>query len=488
MTQQKRTFKKQAPAQLLEQGKLPPQAVDLEEVVLGALMIDSSALNTVIDLLKEEMFYKTAHQVIFAAIISLYKKDEPIDILTVVQELKKEGKLEEAQGAAYVTQLTNHIASAANIEGHTRIIQEQYIKRTLIRQAQEILSECYSDSEDVFTLIDKSQTILNEVTSEIIRNKEKNTAVLVNEFLAHIVTAAKKEISGIPTTLKELNDSTGGWQKTDLIIVAGRPGSGKSAFIKPAIKGAISNLKAPVLVFSLEMSSLQFMARLISEDTNIAAQSYLTGGYKYSIEYDKVEQATRNYYGDDGRSLLIIDDTPALTINELKARAKRVYSEHGICLIVIDYLQLISPDRKNGRHDNRATEVGDISRNLKILAKELDVPVIALSQLSRQVEIDGGDMRPKLSHLRESGSIEQDADIVIFMYRPEYYAEMGFDKFKLIEIDGVEMDSKGYAEAMIAKHRNGALKTIPLKFTSEFTKFENWQTPNPYAQPVTQDF
>lgn len=466
------------PQQLIELGKLPPQAVDLEEAVLGALMLDSSCLNAVIDFLKPDVFYKERHQRIFGAIQSLFLKSQPVDILTVSQALKSTGELEVAGGAFYVTQLTNRIASSANVEMHARIILEKYIRREIIRSSTNLLQISYEDEKDVFELLDKSQTLLNDLTAQVIRNKEKDTGKLVQEFLDHIVRVAKNEkpISGVPTTLSDLDATTGGWQNTDLIIVAGRPGSGKSAFTKPCIKGAIRLHRKPVLVFSLEMSSLQYMSRLISEDTEIPAQDYLSGRYKYNIEYGNIESAANSYFDDNGNPLLIIDDTPSLTINELKARAKRVHAEHGICLIVIDYLQLISSVNA-GKFENRVVEVSTISRNLKILAKELNVPVIALSQLNREVEQAGGDMRPKLSHLRESGSIEQDADLVLFMYRPEYYAEQGQTRFEQVEIDGVTISSKGFAEAIIAKHRNGSVRTVYLKFIPEFTRFENWVMP-----------
>lgn len=471
------TPRKEKPPGLPEFAKLPPQAIDLEEAVLGAIMLDSTCLNGIIDMLQEEMFYKEAHQIIYAAIVGLYKDSLPVDILTVTKEIKKKGDVERCGGVSYITSLTNKVSSAANSEYHARIIQEQYIKRSLIQQCSKVVTECY-EPNDVFTLIDKSQTLLNDLTAQVIRNKEKDTGKLVQEFLDHIVKVAKNEkpISGVPTTLSDLDATTGGWQNTDLIIVAGRPGSGKSAFTKPCIKGAIRLHRKPVLVFSLEMSSLQYMSRLISEDTEIPAKDYLSGRYKYNIEYGNIESAANSYFDDNGNPLLIIDDTPSLTINELKARAKRVHAEHGICLIVIDYLQLISSVNA-GKFENRVVEVSTISRNLKILAKELNVPVIALSQLNREVEQAGGDMRPKLSHLRESGSIEQDADLVIFMYRPEYYAEQGQTRFEQVEIDGVTISSKGFAEAIIAKHRNGSVRTVYLKFIPEFTRFENWVMP-----------
>lgn len=480
MDNEKRKYTKRntsiTPPQLLELGKLPPQAVDLEEAVLGACMLDGTALSSIIDVLKPSFFYKEAHQHIFQAICDLFQRSEPVDILTVVQELKKLEKLEVAKGASYVTQLTNRVASSANVEMHARIVLEMHMKRTLIMQCTTILQNCYEDDEDVFELLDKSQTILNDITSQNIKGREKNTDILMKEFKEHIERASENtsDIKGVATTINSLNRTTNGWQNSDLIIVAGRPGMGKTAFTKACIKGAIAQRKRPVLMFSLEMAGLQIMTRFISEETGIPTQDYLSGSYKSLVTDEQIHRAGLKYYDVSGKPLLIIDDTALLTINELKARAKRIVAEQDPCLIIVDYLQLLSGSGERGAFVNRVAEVSEITRGLKALAKETNLPVICLAQLNREVEAQGGDMRPKLSHLRESGSIEQDADIVIFLYRPEYYAEQGNKKFETIEIDGQIVSSAGYAELSIAKHRNGALKTERARFVGSLTRFEDW--------------
>lgn len=480
MDKEKRKYTKKntiTPGQLLELGKLPPQAVELEEAVLGAVMLDHTVINQVTDILKPEMFYKEAHQIIFKACVLLFEASEPIDILTVVSRLKNMGELELAGGASYVTKLTNRIASSANVEMHSRIVLEKFMRRELIMQSTNVLQKCFEDEDsDIFQLLDQSQTLLNDITAQNIKTREKNTDTLMKEFKEHIERASTNtsDIKGVATTIDSLNRTTNGWQNSDLIIIAGRPGSGKTAFTKSCIKGAIQQRKKPVLMFSLEMAGLQIMTRFISEETGVPTQDYLSGSYKNKVTDEDIHRAGLKYYDMSGKPLLIIDDTALLTINELKARAKRIVAEKDPCLIIVDYLQLLTGSSDRGAFVNRVAEVSEITRGLKALAKETNLPVICLAQLNREVEAQGGDMRPKLSHLRESGSIEQDADIVIFLYRPEYYAEQGHKKFETIEIDGQIISSAGYAELGIAKHRNGALKTERARFVGSLTRFEDW--------------
>ena len=445
----------------LEKGKIPPQAVDLEEVVLGAMMIDKKGVDEVIDILHPEVFYKDAHKYIFDAIFKLFESSEPVDLLTVSAQLKKDGKLEAVGGDFYLIKLTQKVASSAHIEFHARIILQKYIQRSLIKISSEIIEEAYGDATDVFDLLDNAEAKLYEVTQGNLKRSAETAQNLVIQAKKKIEEISNKEgLSGIPSGFDKLDRLTSGWQPSDLIIVAARPGMGKTALTLSMARNIAVNSDIPVAFFSLEMSSVQLITRLISSETGLSSEKLRTG----KLEKHEWEQLNVKVKALE-KAPLFIDDTPSLSIFDLRAKARRLASQHKIRLIIIDYLQLMTAggSQKGG---NREQEISTISRNLKALAKELDVPVIALSQLSRAVETRGGSKRPILSDLRESGAIEQDADIVSFIYRPEYY--------KIDEWDDEERTpTQGQAEFIVAKHRNGGLDNIRLKFVGALGKFDN---------------
>ncbi|MAO08175.1 MAG: replicative DNA helicase [Alteromonas sp.] len=448
----------------LEKGKLPPQAVDLEEVVLGAMMIDKKGVDEVIDILHPEVFYKEAHQFVFEAIYTLFQNSEPIDLLTVSSQLKKEKKLDVIGGEFYLIQLTQKVSSSAHIEFHARIILQKYIQRSLIKISTEIIEESYDEGTDVFDLLDTAEAKLYEVTQGNLKRSSETAQSLVIQAKKRIEEIANKEgLSGIPTGFTQVDKLTSGWQPSDLVIIAARPGMGKTALTLSMARNMAVEYNIPVAFFSLEMSSVQLITRLISSETGLSSEKLRTGNLE-KHEWEQLNVKVK----DLEKAPLYIDDTPSLSIFDLRAKARRLASQHGIKLIMIDYLQLMTAggSQKGG---NREQEISTISRNLKALAKELNVPVIALSQLSRAVETRGGSKRPLLSDLRESGAIEQDADIVSFIYRPEYY--------KIDEGDDEERTpTAGQAEFIVAKHRNGGLDEIRLKFVGHLGRFENLET------------
>jgi replicative DNA helicase len=462
----KRGVRKNIPSStFLEHGKLPPQAIELEEAVLGALMLEKNALNAVIDILKPESFYKEAHQKIFAAIINLFQKTQPVDILTVTNELKKTGELDIVGGPYFITQLTNRIASAANVEYHARIVSQKHIQRELIRISADTIKDAYEDSTDVFDLLDKAESNLFAVAESNIRKNYDSMSSLIGQAIKQIEIARtqKDGISGVQSGFTELDRTTSGWQKSDLIILAARPGMGKTAFVLSLARNTAVDFQKPVAVFSLEMSSIQLVNRLIAGETELSAEKLKKGNLQ-----DHEWQQLNTQITKLAEAPIFIDDTPALSIFELRAKCRRLKSQHDIQLIIIDYLQLMTAGGEG--KGNREQEISNISRSLKSIAKELDVPIIALSQLSRAVETRGGDKRPQLSDLRESGAIEQDADMVMFIYRPEYYG-ITEDKENGSSLTGI-------AELIIAKHRNGALKDVRLRFISHLAKFVDIETGN----------
>ena len=457
----------------LEKGKIPPQALDLEEVVLGAMMIDKKGVDEVIDILNPDAFYKEAHQHIFEAIFILFENSEPVDLLTVSSQLKKNGKLDLVGGDFYLISLTQKVSSSAHIEFHARIILQKFIQRSLIKISNEIIEDAYDESKDVFDLLDSAESKLYDVTQGNLKRSSETAQELVIQAKNKIQEIANKEgLSGIPSGFDKLDKLTSGWQPSDLIIVAARPGMGKTALTLSMAKNIAVNQNIPVAFFSLEMASVQLITRLISSETELSSEKLRTG----KLEKHEWEALNVRVKGLE-KAPLYIDDTPSLSIFDLRAKARRLASQHGIKLIVIDYLQLMTAGggHKSG---NREQEISMISRNLKALAKELNVPVIALSQLSRAVETRGGSKRPLLSDLRESGAIEQDADIVSFIYRPEYY--------KIDEWDDEDRSpTEGQAEFIIAKHRNGGLDSIRLKFIGHLGKFDNLDN---FDTPFNQEF
>ncbi|GLB53537.1 replicative DNA helicase [Neptunitalea chrysea] len=445
----------------LGKGKLPPQAIDLEEVVIGAMMIDKKGVDEVIDILHAEAFYKESHRIIFESIIKLFESTEPIDLLTVSTQLKKDGKLEAVGGDFYLIQLTQKVSSSAHIEFHSRIILQKYIQRQLIKISSEIIEEAYDETTDVFDLLDNAEAKLYEVTQGNIQKSSESAMSLVLQAKKKIEEISNKEgLSGVPTGFHKLDALTSGWQPSDLIIVAARPGMGKTALTLSMARNIAVDQNIGVAFFSLEMSSVQLITRLISSETGLSSEKLRTG----KLEKHEWEQLNVKVKSLE-KAPLFIDDTPSLSIFDLRAKARRLASQHGIRLIVIDYLQLMTAGGTS-KGGNREQEISMISRNLKALAKELNVPVIALSQLSRAVETRGGSKRPLLSDLRESGAIEQDADIVSFIYRPEYY--------KIEEWDDEERSpTANQGEFIVAKHRNGGLDNIRLKFLGHLGKFDN---------------
>ncbi len=442
-------------------GKLPPQAIDLEEAVLGALMLEKDALSSVIDILKADVFYKDSHQKIFAAIRALFEKSSPVDILTVTAQLRQLGELEMIGGAYYITELTNRVASAANIEYHSRIIIQKFIQRELIRISTEVIQSAYEDTSDVLDLLDKAEKNLFEIAQNNLRRDSRKMDDLMHEALKEIEALKDKKdgLTGVASGFTDLDRMTSGWQKSDLVIIAARPAMGKTAFVLTCARNAAVDFNKPVVVFSLEMSSVQLVNRLISGETEIEQEKIRKGNME-EWEWQQIHSKI----GRLEAAPLIIDDTPALNIFEFRAKCRRLKSQHDIQLIIVDYLQLMhgkAADAKGG--GNREQEIGSISRALKSVAKELNVPVLALSQLSRAVESrPGGSKRPMLSDLRESGSIEQDADMVLFLYRPEYYG---------LEVDEDNMPTAGVGEVIIAKHRNGETGRVRLKFVGKYVKF-----------------
>ena len=445
----------------LEKGKIPPQAIDLEEVVLGAMMIDKKGVDEVIDILSPDAFYKEAHKHIFESIFKLFENSEPVDLLTVSSQLKKDEKLDLVGGDFYLISLTQRVSSSAHIEFHARIILQKYIQRSLIKISNEIIEEAYDETKDVFDLLDHAESKLYEVTQGNVKKSTESAQSLVIQAKKKIEEISNKEgMSGIPSGFDKLDKLTSGWQPSDLVIVAARPGMGKTAFTLTMARNVAVESNIPVAFFSLEMSSVQLITRLISSETGLSSEKLRTGKLeKHEWEQLNVKVKTLE------KAPLFIDDTPSLSIFDLRAKARRLASQYGIKMIMIDYLQLMTAggSQKGG---NREQEISTISRNLKALAKELAIPVIALSQLSRAVETRGGSKRPLLSDLRESGAIEQDADIVSFIYRPEYY--------KIDEWDDEERSpTQGQGEFIVAKHRNGGLESIRLKFIGHLGKFDN---------------
>lgn len=452
--------KRITPAQNNGWGKLPPQAVELEEAVLGALMLDKESYLSIGDFLKAEMFYKDNHVKIFTAIQKLFTDSSPIDILTVRSQLVKQGELEMVGGAYYLTQLTERISSAANIEYHARIVYQKYLQREMIRISTDTIQAAYEDTTDIFDLHSNNQSEIFNLFSFTNGRNIDTIETLVNEGIEELSQPKVEGLTGIGSGFYELDDLTNGWQKSDLVIIAARPAMGKTAFVMQCARNAAVDFNKPVVVFSLEMAKRQLTQRLIAGETFIMLENI----QKRNLEdYEKLrlKSATEKLR----KSPLHVDDTPALSVELFRSKCIRLKKKFDIQLIIIDYLQLmtIAGSKKNG---NREQEISKISAALKSVAKELNVPVIALSQLSRAVESRPGmAKRPMLSDLRESGSIEQDADQVFFLYRPEYYG---------ITEDADGNSVHGLCELINAKNRHGATDTIKVKFIGKYTKFMDW--------------
>lgn len=447
----------------LEMGKLPPQATELEEAVLGALMLEKEALTKVIDILREDAFYKDSHKKIFAVIKTLFQRSEPIDILTVTNELRRNEELESVGGAYYISQLTSKVASSANIEYHARIVLQKFIQRELISFSAETIESAYDNTLDVFELLDKAEKRLFSIADENIKKDPERAGGLINEVIKQVEIARSRKtgITGVPSGFTDLDKLTSGWQPSDLIILAARPSMGKTALALTLACNAAIKFQEPVAVFSLEMSNVQLATRIISSETEIPMEKLRKGTVNENDMNQLVHGVTR--FSD---APIFVDDTAGLSVFDLRAKARRLKENHNIKLIMIDYLQLMTASAE-GVRGNREQEISSISRALKSLAKELNVPVIALSQLSRAVEQRGGSKRPQLSDLRESGAIEQDADMVLFVYRQDYYG---------MNPEGAQDDvPPDAAEIIIAKHRNGPLDSVHLKFQKELAKFTDYE-------------
>jgi replicative DNA helicase len=446
-------------------GKLPPQALELEESVIGAMMIEKDAFNTVADLLRPESFYADKHRFIFEAIRSLAAKEAPVDVLSVAEELKRSGKLELAGGIIYLSELTRRVASAAHLHYHAQIVAQKATARDLITMACQIEEKGYDETQDVDDLVEEATAKIFEISQRAQKRDVTHIYPVISEAFERMHKAAKNDgnISGIPSGFNALDKITSGWQKSDLVIIAARPAMGKTAFVLSMAKNMAVDFKVPVAIFSLEMSNVQLVNRLIMNVCEIEGSKIRNGRLTQS-EWDRLE----NQINVLREAPIYVDDTPGLSVYELQSKARKLVKEHGIQIIIIDYLQLMNANGSS--FGSREQEVSIISRNLKGLAKELDIPVIALSQLSRAVEkrdssnsnVDG--KKPLLSDLRESGAIEQDADMVCFIHRPEYY--------KLYD-DGNGKDLRGLGQIIVAKHRNGATDEIWLRFIGKYTRFQN---------------
>jgi replicative DNA helicase len=442
----------------LKSGKVQPQAIPVEEVVLGALLIDKDALAIVMDYLRPESFYLPAHQLIYESMLELFEKTLPVDIHTVYEQLKKSGDIDKLESPHYLVELTNKVASSANVEYHARIIVQKHIQRELIRVSTEIINKSFDETKDVFDLLDEAEVGLFDITQKNLNRSYQPLKDLVVEARKQMEKVAEDTEGplGVASGFTALDRVTSGWQNSDLVIVAARPGMGKTSFTLALAKNAAMDYNHPVAIFSLEMSDIQLTNRLLSMDSGISSRKIKEANKLKDSDWDKLNHSIQRLSEAD----IFIDDTPQINIFELRAKCRRLKMQQDVQLIIIDYLQLMSggSDNKSG---NREQEISRISRALKAMAKELDVPVIALSQLSRQVE-NRPDKRPILSDLRESGAIEQDADMVVFIYRADYYGQAEPGEEEKSEID-------------IAKHRNGATATVPLRFVKEYTRFEDWE-------------
>lgn len=454
-------------------GKIPPQAKDLEEAVLGAVMLEKGAFDTVVEILKPECFYVEGNQRIFQAMKSLSDKSMPIDLLTVVEELKSAGDLELVGGPYYITKLTNLVASTANLEAHSRIVLQKFIQREMIRISGEIIGEAYEDSTDVFDLMDQAERRLYEITDTHLRKNYSSITDVLKNTLERIEELRKnaEDINGVPSGYHKLDSITHGWQPTDLVIIAARPSVGKTAFALNLALNAARHHHKPTAtaVFSLEMSAGQIVQRMLSMTSDVLLERISSG----KMEDYEMKQLMLKGIEPLSDAKIFIDDTPALNMFELRAKCRRLKHKNGLGLVLIDYLQLMSGSGDRGV--NREQEISKISRDLKALAKELEIPVIALSQLSREVERrrDGNKM-PQLSDLRESGAIEQDADMVMFLYRPEYYDQ---------ETNEMGESIKGLTQIRIAKHRNGKLDTVDFRALLDVQRFEEIDNGMDFLQP-----
>lgn len=452
--------------QISELGRLQPQATDLEEAVIGACLIEKDAFSNISSILKPNSFYDTKHKLIFNAISTLAGENKPVDLLTVQEELRKTGDLENAGGIFYLTDLSRKVLSSAHIEYHAHIVAQKALARELISYTSRIQKQAFDEGQDVQQLMQEAEGQLFELSKTNMKKDFVQINSVINEAYDLLQKAAQNTdgLSGLPTGFDQLDSMTAGWQNSDLVIIAARPAMGKTAFVLSMCKNMAVDMKIPVAMFSLEMSNVQLVNRLMSNVCEIPSEK-IKSGQLLKYEWAQLDFRIRDMFD----APLYVDDTPSLSVFELRTKARRLVREHGVKIIIIDYLQLMNASGMS--YNSRQEEVSTISRSLKGLAKELNIPIIALSQLNRSVEQRVGtgensaeSKRPQLSDLRESGAIEQDADMVCFIHRPEYY--------KIYE-DEKGNDLRGLAEIIIAKHRNGAVGDVRLRFRGEFTRFCN---------------
>ncbi len=432
--------------------KIPPQNIEAEQSLLGGILLENNAINKVLEVIGENDFYRESHRKIFAGILELYEKNRPADLITVTDLLKNKGLLEEIGGAYYLASLVDNVPSAANIVYYARIVKEKSILRTLINAATDIITEGYNNPSNIDNFLDEAERRIFEISENRVKPSFFHIKELIKESFKFIEKRYERKelITGIPTGFIDIDNLTSGLQPSDLVIIAGRPSMGKTAFSLNIAQNAAIRNNIPVAIFSLEMSKEQLVLRMLSSEAKIEG-SRLRKGFLSERDWTRLTNAA----GLLSEAPIFIDDTPAISILELRAKSRRLKGEHNIKLIILDYLQLMKGPKNV---DSREKEISEISRSLKALAKELNIPVIALSQLSRKVEERRGN-RPQLADLRESGAIEQDADLILFLYRDEVYNR--------------DTEDSGIAEVIIGKQRNGPIGIVKLTFLSEYTKFDN---------------
>jgi replicative DNA helicase len=448
-------------------GKLPPQAPEFEEAILGAIMLEKEALKDAMETLQAKHFYVDAHQYVFECMIDIYNDNHPVDILTVTEKLKTKGFLEIVGGPYFIAKLTSRVSSAANLQYHAHIVIQKFIQRELIRISGQTLTDAFDDTADAFKLLDATEKDLYEVKNDGMKRSYQEISDVMEIAIKQIEANVEKKdgLTGVPSGLKTLDHITAGWQKSDLIILAARPGMGKTALALSMLRNAAVDFHKAVAIFSLEMSAPQLVTRLIASESGLSSEKLKKGqleDHEWAQLHSKIQRLSK--------AKIFIDDTPSLPVFELKAKCRRLHSKHNIELVVIDYLQLMRGEDSGNKNGNREQEISYISRSLKALAKELNIPIIALAQLSRDVEKRGGDKKPQLSDLRESGSIEQDADMVGFIWRPDYYkfSESGYESDPYM------------AEIIIAKHRNGPTDTAKVKYINTLARFDNYDENEAY--------
>ena len=453
-------------------GRMQPRDKDLEEAVLGALMLEKDAYTVICDILKPESFYEPANQKVYEAIQQLGAAQQPIDMLTVVERLRHNNTLDEVGGPVFISELTSKVASGAHVEYHARIVAQKYLARELISFASQIESKAFDESNDVDDLLQEAEGRLFEISQRNVKKDVTQIDPVISQAIQQIESAANRTsgLSGLESGYHDLDKLTSGWQRSDLIIIAARPAMGKTAFVLSMAKNMAISYNIPVAIFSLEMSNLQLVNRLISNTCELESEK-IKSGRLTQMEWDQLMSRIKHLYS----APLYIDDTPSLSVFELRTKARRLVREHNVQFIIIDYLQLMNASGM--KFGSREQEVSMISRNLKQLAKELNIPIVALSQLNRSVESRTDGKRPQLSDLRESGAIEQDADIVCFIHRPEYYLRS--------DTDANGNDIRGLAEFIVAKHRSGSVDDIKLRFKAKYARFENWGEDTMMTQQAT---